>query len=600
MAWPCITRACCVDRYWQQLDKADIAVPLVFARYSEATDAQPLAYHHHQLPVQHGPRATLSAIETQPSLMGGGEPDVAAAGLPTEFASSQGAARSGGGAGSGNAPATPGSVMRQDFKVWRVKPEPSCKPKSEYSPSETPFEKETQYQKDFKAWPTPGRGDHPWIPKPSPAPSTAGDRSTAEAKKKGEAYERKAPEEVKGNERPAAGEKGERAKAEDGDTQMPTKGKGGPHEAKGLEKVAAGERMLSDKDPQMASKGKGGPAESKGAEKAAAGDRAAVEGRDPQMDSKGKGGPVESKGLEKPAAGERNPAGDKDPQMDAKGKSQPTEGKGVEKAAAGERAWADDKEPQILVKGKGGPIESKSPDKPAAGERTAASDKEPMLPSKGKVAISTPGETTEKKTSVVESTTGFHERRGRAVVDALNMQIKEEIGPGTSYRNEFRAWTDVKPVKAIRAQPQYKPPEDKVIHETSYKSTFKGEFNKPAAGDNKLTERRRIRSLYSEPYKEPSKVEKPSVQTSKPKKTTTSHKPLKKAKEKLIVSGRSTKKKSTDSATATKPEDKEKSKEINNKLAEAKEVHMPPRNRTDLVLNEMDLNAPPDATVLLQ
>lgn len=571
MAWPCITRACCIARFWNQLDKADIAVPLVFTRYSEATDVQPPA-HHHQLPVQQGPRAAAfssSAIETQPSLavVGGGDAEIAAAGLPTEFCSSQAAARAGGGAGTGHAPATPGSVMRQDYKPWRVRPEPSCKPKSEYLPSETPFEKETQYQKDFKAWPIPRRGDHPWIHKPSPTPSTAGERGTTEAKKKGVALERKAVEEVKGLERPAAGEKGERAKAEDKDPQMPTKGRGGPAEIKGQEKVAAGERVtVSDKDPHMAHKGKGVPADSKGQERAAA-----LDGREPQIATKGKGGPVESKGQERPAAGERGHAGDKDPQLSSKGKNHLQERRSSERAPAGERPTVDDKEPQMPTKGKGGPIESKGQDKAAAGERTVPSDKEPLIPTKGKGGTATPGgESTEKNPTMVERTTGSLERRGRAVVDALNRQIKEECGPGTSYRNEFRAWTDVKPVKPIKAQSQYKPPEDKVIHETSYKATFKGELIKPAPGDNKLTERRRIRSLYSEPYKEPSKVEKPSVQTPKLKKTT-SHKPLKKAKEKLIPSGRATKKKSAEGATAAKPEDKEKSKEMNNKLAEAKE-----------------------------
>ncbi|XP_029458007.1 microtubule-associated protein 6 [Rhinatrema bivittatum] len=132
---------------------------------------------------------------------------------------------------------------------------------------------------------------------------------------------------------------------------------------------------------------------------------------------------------------------------------------------------------------------------------------------------------------------------------------------------------DVKPVKPIKAKPQYKPPEEKVVHETSYKATFKGECNKPVSGDNKINERRRIRSLYSEPYKEIAKVEKPNVQTSKPKKTTTaSHKPAKRAKDKQITSGRAVKKKSPESAGETKPEDKEKSKELNNKLAEAKEI----------------------------
>lgn len=74
------------------------------------------------------------------------------------------------------------------------------------------------------------------------------------------------------------------------------------------------------------------------------------------------------------------------------------------------------------------------------------------------------------------------------------------------HRNEFRAWTDIKPVKPIKAKPQYKPPDDKMVHETSYSAQFKGEANKPTPADNKVTERRRIRSLYSEPFKELPKV----------------------------------------------------------------------------------------------
>lgn len=73
-------------------------------------------------------------------------------------------------------------------------------------------------------------------------------------------------------------------------------------------------------------------------------------------------------------------------------------------------------------------------------------------------------------------------------------------------RNEFRAWTDIKPVKPIKAKSQYKPPDDKMAHETSYSAQFKGEANKPNAADTKGLERRRIRSLYSEPFKEPPKV----------------------------------------------------------------------------------------------
>lgn len=62
-------------------------------------------------------------------------------------------------------------------------------------------------------------------------------------------------------------------------------------------------------------------------------------------------------------------------------------------------------------------------------------------------------------------------------------------------------------MKPIKAKSQYKLlVEEKTSLETSYSATFKGEQAKPQATDNKLLERRRIRSLYSEPSKESSKV----------------------------------------------------------------------------------------------
>uniref|UniRef100_A0A8C0BLF5 Microtubule-associated protein 6 n=1 Tax=Buteo japonicus TaxID=224669 RepID=A0A8C0BLF5_9AVES len=271
------------------------------------------------------------------------------------------------------------------------RPEPSCKPKSEYQPSDTPFEKETQYQKDFRAWPIPKRGDHPWIPKPGPSPVLA--------------LERASPEK--------------------------------PAQEKRRKVLLGSEKKEEDPD-------------------------------------------------------------------------------------------GEDEQPKALRAGEGR--------------------------EKGRKKAEEPG-------------------GGRAAADALNRQIKEEVAAGvsSSYRNEFRPWVDVKPVKAIKAKAQYKPPEEKMTHETSYSAQFKGETSKPAPADNKFLERRRIRTLYSEPYKEPPKVEKPSVKPSKPKKTTTSHKPLKKAKDKQIASGRAAKKKSAETSNTAKPEDKEKSKEMNNKLAEAKE-----------------------------
>ncbi|XP_021249499.1 MAP6 domain-containing protein 1 [Numida meleagris] len=44
MAWPCISRVCCLARFWSQLDRSDLAVPLTIRNYSdieEQEDAPP-------------------------------------------------------------------------------------------------------------------------------------------------------------------------------------------------------------------------------------------------------------------------------------------------------------------------------------------------------------------------------------------------------------------------------------------------------------------------------------------------------------------------------------------------------------------------------
>lgn len=151
MAWPCITRACCINRFWTELDKADIAVPLVFTKYSDVTDVQRLQHHHPQ-PKHRETREEPPAAEEAPP-------------APGAAAAKDGSAA---------------SVMRQDFQAWRVRPEPSCKPRNEYQPPPAPFINETQYQKDYKPWPIPRKHDHPWIPKPSPA-ATSGPEKGAGA-----------------------------------------------------------------------------------------------------------------------------------------------------------------------------------------------------------------------------------------------------------------------------------------------------------------------------------------------------------------------------------------------------------------------------------
>uniref|UniRef100_A0A667YH35 Microtubule-associated protein 6a n=1 Tax=Myripristis murdjan TaxID=586833 RepID=A0A667YH35_9TELE len=374
MAWPCITRACCMARFWNQLDKADIAVPLVFTKYTDVSEMQ-----HIQLqPPLHPPQARV-AIETQPSRSEPRAAATTAARAPRRSVSEERVCS---------------SVMRQDFKHWKVRPEPSCKPKNEYHGPEAPFNNETQYQKDYKPWPIPKRCDHPWIPKP-PASVSIGD-----------------PERSKPSKQHA---------------------------------------VLAEVDS------------------------------------------------------------------------------GVEKGAIADKVQEKD-----ILQGQ---------------ERKKRASK--------KVALKVEGET---------------ESRGRAAADALNRQIKEEVAAGSSYRTEFKAYRDVKPAKMIRAKSQYLPPDEKTNLETSYSATFRGEQSKLQPTDNKALERRRIRSLYSEPYIDPT-----NVPRSKPKKagstTAGQGKPVKKTKDKQSAALRGSKKKTSENQPENRPAegDKEKSKEMNNKLAEAKE-----------------------------
>ncbi|XP_068173536.1 microtubule-associated protein 6 homolog isoform X2 [Antennarius striatus] len=319
MAWPCITRACCINRFWTELDKADIAVPLVFTKYSDVQHVP-----HHPQPKQK--RTGAIAIETQPHP---GDQEAGKAPPATGAA----AVKDGSAA----------SVMRQDFKAWRVRPEPSYKPRNEYQRSPTPFINETQYQKDYKPWPIPKKHDHPWIPKPGPAASSSGP------------------------ERSAGSGKGENVATE-----------------------------------------------------------------------------TES---------------------------------GVEKSEIEEKV--QEKELKEMTK--------KSVKREKSAERLT-------------------GEKTE-----MTSDASTEQRKGRAAADALNRQIKEVMSTSSSYRTEFKAYKDVKPVKPIKAPSQYKPPGEETSLETSYSATFKGEQVKPHPNDNKVMERRRIRSLYCEPAKDVSDTECSSV-----------------------------------------------------------------------------------------
>uniref|UniRef100_A0A8C5KMH5 Microtubule-associated protein 6 n=1 Tax=Jaculus jaculus TaxID=51337 RepID=A0A8C5KMH5_JACJA len=551
MAWPCITRACCIARFWNQLDKADIAVPLVFTKYSEATE------HPGAPPALAPPTARALAVDAQPAQ--GGELDAvaratgSAPGPRGEREAATAPSRVGPGLGGTSASASgpADSVMRQDYRAWKVKrPEPSCRPRSEYQPSDAPFERETQYQKDFRAWPLPRRGDHPWIPKPVQLSATP--QATAPVLR----APRRRPQSQERWPMPSTTETREPEKA--GPAGVAPGAKASGADERGARKKAGPSWMVQPTEeddesllpPPQAQAEEGEPAAGKPA------------GAD-ERDSRKKAGP----------SWMVQPTEEDDESLLPPPQAQAEEGG----PAAGKPSGADERDtrrkagPSWMVHRTEGHDESPLP--------PAQSQFQEGGPAAGKPSGADAGDTRRKAgpSWVVQRagpvTHAQEAGKGRTVADALNRQIREEVtsAMSSSYRNEFKAWTDIKPVKPIKAKPQYKPPEDKMAHETSYSAQFKGEANKPTAADNKALERRRIRSLYSEPYKEPPKVEKPSVQSSKPKKTSASHKPPRKAKDKQVVSGQAAKKKTTEGPSATKPDDKEQSKEMNNKLAEAKE-----------------------------
>lgn len=89
-------------------------------------------------------------------------------------------------------------------------------------------------------------------------------------------------------------------------------------------------------------------------------------------------------------------------------------------------------------------------------------------------------------------------------ISKLYSQDDDTLLPFFPHRTEYKAYRDVKPAKMIRARSQYLPPDEKTSLETSYSATYKGQAPLRPAG-NKALDRRRIRSLYSEPYIDPIK-----------------------------------------------------------------------------------------------
>ncbi|XP_057620776.1 MAP6 domain-containing protein 1 [Chionomys nivalis] len=143
MAWPCISRLCCLARRWNQLDRSDVAVPLTLHGYSD--------------PESEGPAADCTASRGSPSVAGAREPSRAVPltqyqrdfGVRTARAGTRDERVPGSGGRRGQSSATPARAVyvlpvgdadaatvattsyRQEFQAWTgVKPSRSTKARS--------------------------------------------------------------------------------------------------------------------------------------------------------------------------------------------------------------------------------------------------------------------------------------------------------------------------------------------------------------------------------------------------------------------------------------------------------------------------------------
>ncbi|XP_033506066.1 microtubule-associated protein 6 homolog [Epinephelus lanceolatus] len=146
MAWPCISRVCCLARFWNQFDKSDLSVPLTIQNYSDIAEQEVRSVTKQ---VSASERAHGNNYST---------PDPRAA---------------------GDSPAPKdGTGTRGSF---RARKEPSYKPREDYHPPGVPFPSVTQYKQDFKPWPIPRKENFPWI-------SNGGSRADSVSDSPGNSY----------------------------------------------------------------------------------------------------------------------------------------------------------------------------------------------------------------------------------------------------------------------------------------------------------------------------------------------------------------------------------------------------------------------------
>lgn len=129
MAWPCISRVCCLARFWNQFDKSDLSVPLTIQNYSDIAEQEVRSVTKQVSASERAPGNNYSIPEPR-------------------------------GAGSPQAPADGPGTRGGSF---RARKEPSYKPREDYHPPGVPFPSLTQYKQDFKPWPIPRKENFPWI-----------------------------------------------------------------------------------------------------------------------------------------------------------------------------------------------------------------------------------------------------------------------------------------------------------------------------------------------------------------------------------------------------------------------------------------------------
>lgn len=124
MAWPCISRVCCLARFWNQFDKSDLSVPLTIQNYSDIAEQEVRSV------------AKLVSTEQAPSV--------------DYFTPDQ-----------RDSPAARDAAGVR--RTHRGRTEQSYKPREDYHPPGVPFPSVTQYKQDYKPWPIPKKDNFPWI-----------------------------------------------------------------------------------------------------------------------------------------------------------------------------------------------------------------------------------------------------------------------------------------------------------------------------------------------------------------------------------------------------------------------------------------------------